>query len=83
MAVKIRISRTGKKNAPFYRIVAIDSRKKRDGEALEILGAYNPLKGEVINYNAERIDAWVAQGATMSDAVKKIHKMHSRTSTAA
>ena len=47
MAVKIRLSQIGKKNAPFYRIVAIDSRKKRDGKFLEDLGTYNPLTGRI------------------------------------
>lgn len=76
MAVKIRFSRIGKKNAPFYRIVAIDSRRQRDGKSLEILGTYNPLKGEIIQFHEEQINAWVAQGAIMSDAVKRVQKIY-------
>ena len=79
MAVKIRLSRIGKKNAPFYRIVAIDSRRKRDGKSLEILGTYNPLSGEIVQFHDEQISAWVKQGAIMSDAVKRLQKVY-RTS---
>ena len=77
MAVKLRLSRIGKKNAPVYRIVAIDSRKKRDGASLEVLGTYNPITGRLVQYNQERIQYWVAQGATPTDAVKKIQRLHS------
>ena len=81
MAVKIRLSRIGKKNAPFYRIVALDSRRKRDGASLEILGTYNPLTGEIIQFNADRIDAWVKVGAIPSLAVKRLSKLHRKTSS--
>ena len=43
MAVRIRLQRVGKKKKPFYRIVAVDSRKKRDGEVIENLGQYQPI----------------------------------------
>lgn len=74
MAVKIRLSRFGKKNAPMYRIVATDSRSKRDGQYLENLGTYNSIKSELIQFNEERINYWVSQGATLTDAIKKIQK---------
>ena len=83
MSVKIRLSRIGKKNAPFYRIVAIDSHKKRDGKSLEILGTYNPLNGELIQFNNERIDAWIKLGALPTDAVKKLQRLHNKSVTAA
>ncbi len=76
MAVKIRLSRIGTKNAPVFRIVAIDERAKRDGEALEILGTYNPLSGSLVNLHADRMQTWVAQGAIVTDAVKRIHKLY-------
>lgn len=78
MAVKIRISRIGKKNAPFFRIVAIDERKKRDGASLEILGTYNPRSGEFIQFHEERINHWVKLGAQTSDAVKKLQKAYKK-----
>ena len=76
MAVKIRLSRIGKKNAPFYRIVAIDERKKRDGAFLEDLGTYNPYGGTLITFKPDRIDAWIAQGAVATDVVKRLCKKH-------
>ncbi|MFA6527360.1 MAG: 30S ribosomal protein S16 [Candidatus Babeliales bacterium] len=77
MAVKIRFSRIGKKNRPFWRIVAIDSRKKRDGACLENLGTYDPIKHQLIQIENARINEWVAKGAVCSPAVVKIIKNHS------
>ncbi len=77
MAVRIRLARIGTKNTPFYRIVAIDGRKKRDGAFLENLGTYDPLKGSLVQFHVERINDWVSKGAVVSDAVKKLQKLHS------
>ena len=55
MAVKIRFSRIGKKNRPYWRIVALDSRDKRDGACIENLGTYDPVKHEVIQIHKDRI----------------------------
>ena len=74
MAVKIRLSRVGKKKAPFYRIVAVDSRKKRDGANLEILGTYDGLEGVIVKLDLDRIDYWINQGAIPTDSVKKLVK---------
>lgn len=74
MAVKIRFAHRGKKHAPVYRIIAIDEREKRDGRALENLGTYDPINHKVVQFHKERIDAWVANGAVMSDAIKKLYK---------
>lgn len=79
MAVKIRLSRIGKKHAPFYRIVAIESRSKRDGKALDILGTYNPISGEIIQFNNEKIMQWISQGAIPTDSVKKIQKLYKKS----
>jgi small subunit ribosomal protein S16 len=78
MAVRIRLARIGKKNAPIYRVVAVDSRKKRDGQCIEDLGTYNPVSGELINFKTERVDAWIAQGAIPTDTVKKLQKLHAQ-----
>lgn len=78
MAVKIRLARIGKKNAPCYRIVAIDSRKARNGAFLENLGTYDPIKGSLVQYHADRVQDWLSKGAIISDAVKKLQKMHSQ-----
>lgn len=74
MAVKIRLSRVGTKKAPVYRIIAIDSHGKRDGRALEILGTYNPIRDVFDQYHEEKINAWIAKGATLTDSAKKLSK---------
>ena len=74
MAVKIRLSRIGKTNRPYSRIVAVDSRKKRDGEFLENLGTYDPIKHEVVQIQPERIQEWVSKGAICSPTVLKLVK---------
>lgn len=80
--VKIRLSRTGVKNRPYNRIVAVDARKQRDGACLETLGSYDPIRHEVLQINREGIARWVANGAQMTDAVVKIMKMASKETNA-
>ena len=72
MSVTIRLSRIGKKGAPFYRIVAIDSRKKRDGACIENLGTYDPKKKDFIHFSREAAAAWISKGATVSDTVARL-----------
>ena len=72
--VKIRISRLGKKNRPYWRIVAVDSREKRDGAYLENLGTYDPIKHQMIQLHTDSLNAWVKKGATCSECVLKIMK---------
>ncbi len=81
MAVRLRLSRVGRKKVPFFRVVAIDSRKARDGEALEVLGTYDGLTGKVINFNIDKVDEWTKKGAQMADSVKKIYKKVKNTKT--
>lgn len=70
MAVKIRLARRGRKNRPFYSIVACDSRMPRDGRFIEKLGTYNPLLAKDdekrVTLNEERIKYWLGQGAQTS-----------------
>ena len=67
----IRLSRTGKKKQPSYRIVVIDKRRPRDGRFVEIVGTYDPLKKPAaIRLNAERIQYWMGCGAQPSDTVR-------------
>lgn len=73
--VKIRLQRFGAHKAPKYRIVAADSRSPRDGKFLEILGTYNPLtEPATVTLNAERIQAWLKNGAQPTVTVKNILK---------
>ena len=69
--VIIRLERRGKRNHPFYRIVATDERKKIGGRSLEILGFWDPHTNEKSVKN-EQIKKWVEKGAKITDAVKKL-----------
>ena len=71
--VKIRLARGGVKNNPFYRIVAIDTKRKRGGKPLEIIGYWHPSK-DVKKIDIKKIDAWVKKGAQVSQAVEKLIK---------
>jgi len=73
LAVKIRLMRFGKKKQPTYRIVVTDQRNARNGEYIEKLGFYNPIKGE-IKIEKEKIDLWVKKGAQLAESVKNLLK---------
>lgn len=71
--VKIRLSRTGKRNAPSYRIVVADCQKKRDGRIVEKLGFYDPkTEPKTISLDRKRLDYWLSKGAQMSDGVRRL-----------
>jgi small subunit ribosomal protein S16 len=72
VSVKIRMTRMGTKKKPYYRIVVMDSRKKRDGAYIENLGLYQPLEEEEneTKLNEERIRDWLSKGARPSHTVK-------------
>lgn len=66
--VRIRLARLGAKKRPYYRMVAIDGRDRRDGRPLEYLGTYNPVaKDKALDLDLEKIDAWLAKGARPSE----------------
>lgn len=73
MAVKLRLTRMGKKKQPFYRIVAADSRVRRDGKYIEKIGHYNPLThpAEIV-INEEKAFYWLKNGALPTDTVKNL-----------
>jgi small subunit ribosomal protein S16 len=79
MSVKLRLARYGKKKAPVYRIVAIDSRKKRQGEFLDDLGTYNPLTGEILHFHEDRVQDWISKGAQPTDTVKRLRKIYNES----
>jgi small subunit ribosomal protein S16 len=63
----------GATKRPSYRVIAIDSRRARDGRALEILGFYNPLTDPAtVQIDAEKLNAWIEKGATPSETVAKL-----------
>ncbi|QQR48962.1 30S ribosomal protein S16 [bacterium] len=74
MAVRIRLSRLGRKHRPYWRIVAVDSRDKRDGACLENLGTYDSLNHQLIQIKMDRIQDWVSKGAQCSETVTKLMK---------
>ena len=75
MAVKLRLMRMGAKKRPFYRIVATDSRSRRDGEYLELIGTYNPINSEKdVKINEEVALKWLNNGAILSDTVRNLLK---------
>ena len=71
MAVKIRLTRMGAKKRPSYRIVASDSRVKRDGKYLELIGTYNPIEKET-KINEEIALKWLSLGGTTIRYCKKL-----------
>lgn len=73
MAVKLRLLRMGAKKAPFYRIVAADSRSPRDGRNIEVVGTYNPTKNPgIVTIDEEKALKWLSNGAIPSDTVRNI-----------
>ncbi len=76
MAVKIRLKRLGKIRVPQYRIVVVDSRKKRDGKVLEEIGKYHPKEDpSYIDVVSDRAQYWLGVGAQPTEAVEAILKI--------
>jgi small subunit ribosomal protein S16 len=76
VAVKIRLKRLGKIRVPQYRIVVVDSRKKRDGRVIEEIGKYHPKEDpSYIDVVADRAEYWLGVGAQPTEAVEKILKI--------
>ncbi len=75
MAVRIRLTRLGRKKKPFYRIIVADSESKRDGKFLDILGTYDPLQDPVsIKIDNEKLQDWIGRGALPTTTVKSLIK---------
>ncbi|HSR36382.1 MAG TPA: 30S ribosomal protein S16 [Desulfurivibrionaceae bacterium] len=75
MAVRIRLTRLGKKKKPFYRIVVADSEAKRDGRFLEVVGTYDPNQNPAaVSIKQDRVQDWLARGAKPSDTVRSLLK---------
>jgi small subunit ribosomal protein S16 len=69
----IRLSRTGARKQPYYRVVVIEKERARNGRPVEIVGTYNPRTSPAsIDLKRERIEYWVSKGAQLSDRVSKI-----------
>ena len=75
MAVRIRLSRLGRKKAPFYRLVVADSRSPRDGRFIELIGTYNPMTDPaVVAIDEDRALYWLSVGAQPSDTARGLLK---------
>lgn len=73
MSVKLRLRRMGNTNRPFYRVVAIDSRMRRDGRSIEELGFYDPVKRPAeVRLKEEAIMTWLRRGAEPSGTVREL-----------
>ena len=73
MSVKIRLTRTGSKKQPFYRIIVADSRSPRDGRFIENIGTYDPKTDpSTIELNKEKARDWLKKGATPTETVRKL-----------
>jgi small subunit ribosomal protein S16 len=76
VAVKIRLKRLGKIRVPQYRIVVVDSRKKRDGRVIEEIGKYHPKEEpSLIDVVSDRAQYWLGVGAQASEPVEKLLKI--------
>lgn len=75
MAVSIRLTRAGAKKKPFFRVVVADSRSKRDGRFLAIVGHFNPkTRPESITLDIDKIKEWAQKGGQLTPAVRKLIK---------
>ncbi|MDD4839463.1 MAG: 30S ribosomal protein S16 [Clostridia bacterium] len=75
--VKLRLTRIGAKKAPFYRIVATDSRKARNGQYIEQIGYYDPTQNpSLVNIDVDKAKDWLTKGAQPTDTVRALFKKH-------
>ena len=73
MAVALRLNRKGTKDRPYYKIVAVDQRKRRDGRYIAQIGTYDPMsEGDNFTLDLEAADHWLSVGARPSDTVRSI-----------
>jgi small subunit ribosomal protein S16 len=78
MAVRIRLTRLGRKKKPFYRIIVADSESKRDGKFLDVVGTYDPLQNPAaITIDNAKLQEWLGRGALPTTTVKSLIKQSS------
>jgi small subunit ribosomal protein S16 len=76
MAVKIKLTRLGKIRNPQYRIAVADSRTRREGRAIEVIGRYHPKEEpSLIEVDSERAQYWLSVGAQPTEPVLKLLKI--------
>ena len=75
MAVRIRLTRLGRKKKPFYRIVVADAERSRDGKFLDVIGTYDPLKDPIVlKIDHSKLEDWLGRGALPTTTVKSLLK---------
>jgi len=80
MAVRIRLTRKGRKKQPFYRIIVADSQAPRDGKFLDIIGTYDPMQDPaVVNLDTEKLAGWMEKGAKPTGTVKTLINKYDAT----
>ncbi len=84
MSLKIRLSRIGATHRPVYHVVVAETRSRRDGRAVEILGTYSPqAKTGGLTLDVARVDYWISKGATPTDTAHSLVKKARKSATAA
>lgn len=84
MALKIRLTRVGSTHNPIYRVVVAEARSRRDGDAIDQVGHYNPrAKGAQVTLDVVRYEGWIKKGAKASDTVHSLYKKAKRSAGAA
>ncbi|MFO8032832.1 MAG: 30S ribosomal protein S16 [Desulfohalobiaceae bacterium] len=75
MSLRLRLTRMGAKKRPFYRVVAVDSQKRRDSRALDYLGYYNPMvEPNEVKIDQEKVKLWMQRGAKPTETVQSLLK---------
>ncbi len=83
MTVRLRLQRVGKTKRPYYHLVAMDQRSKRDGKPIEFLGNYDPVpKERTVKINMERVQYWLKQGAKPSLTAASVIKLAAKAQEA-
>lgn len=75
MAIKLRLTRRGRKNKPYYRVVVADSKSPRDGRFIDLVGIYHPLETDAekgLEIDEEKALKWLHEGALPSDTVRSL-----------
>jgi small subunit ribosomal protein S16 len=84
MALKIRLSRIGSSHQPHYRIVVAETRSRRDGDAVETVGKYDPrTKNQQVQLRLDRVDYWIAKGAKPTETLHALIKRARRGASTA
>ncbi len=74
MALRIRVSRYGRKHHPIYRLVVADARSPRDGKVVDVIATYDPVNKRLIEVKEEKLKEWLQKGAELTDRAKAILK---------